>query len=287
MELCRTIDEVRGAVRAARAAGRTIGCVPTMGALHEGHAALIDASVGDGHFTVVTIFVNPTQFGPNEDFARYPRTPEQDLQLCAAHGAAAVFMPPVAEMYPRDALTTVSVARLADWLCGASRPGHFAGVCTVVTKLFHIVLPDAAYFGQKDAQQAAIIRRMARDLDFPVEIVVRPTVREPDGLAKSSRNVYLTPEQREQAPSLHGALQHAARLIAEGQTDAAAIVQAMRADLRERAPDGEVDYVAIVDPDELQPVEQVAGPVLIALAVRFGRTRLIDNILVDAPPTNT
>ncbi|NLF31093.1 MAG: pantoate--beta-alanine ligase [Planctomycetes bacterium] len=281
LQRCDTIESIRGAVRAARAAGRTIGIVPTMGNLHAGHASLIDASVGDGHFTVVTIFVNPTQFGPTEDLAAYPRTGEADLALCEAHGAAAAFMPAVEAMYPPGARTSIHVAALTEGLCGASRPGHFDGVCTVVAKLFNIVGPDAAYFGQKDAQQAIVLRRMAKDLDFPIALHVCPTVREADGLAMSSRNQYLTADQRRQATALHGALRLAAERIARGSTGAAALEAAMREHLAAHAPDGTVDYIALVNPEDLTCVQDVNGPVLIALAVKVGRARLIDNLMVD------
>ena len=283
MELCRTISEVRQVVAAARKAGRTIGVAPTMGALHAGHASLIDAAVRDGHFVVVTIFVNPLQFGPREDLAKYPRSPQADLALCASHGAGAVFHPSVEEVYPRPTLITVAVPSLAEGLCGRSRPTHFAGVCVVVSKLFNIVLPEAAYFGQKDAQQAAIIRRMAEDLNFPVRVVVCPIVREGDGLAMSSRNVYLTADQRSQAPTLCASLQMAARRIGQGSAPASEVQAGMRELLARQAPLGEVDYIEIVDPGTLQPVEMIDQPVLIALAVKFGATRLIDNLVVDVP----
>ncbi len=261
-----------------------------MGALHAGHASLIDAAVADGHFAVVTIFVNPTQFGPGEDLDAYPRPLDADLALAAEHGAAAVFVPGVEQMYPRGAVggpatsaTTVSVAGLTDGLCGARRPGHFDGVCTVVSKLLNIVAPDVAYFGQKDAQQAAVLRRMVEDLDFPVRLAVCPTVREADGLALSSRNAYLSAREREQAPHLHKAMQLARRRIADGTTDAPVVSAAMRDHLAAYAPAGEIDYLEIVDPATLSPVDQIALPVLIALAVRFGSARLIDNITVDGP----
>jgi pantoate--beta-alanine ligase len=254
-----------------------------MGALHVGHASLIDASVADGHFTVVTIFVNPTQFGPNEDFDRYPRTWDADVALCRAHHAGAIFAPTVAEMYPLGNGTIVSVVGLGEGLCGRSRPGHFDGVCTVVSKLFNIVGPDVAYFGQKDAQQAAIIQRMASDLNMPLEVRVCPTVREDDGLALSSRNAYLSAEERSQAPAVYGALQLAAGLIGGGESDPAAVQAAMRAHLAERASLGAVEYIEIVDPHSLASAEAIAGTVLVALTVRFGKTRLIDNLRVDWP----
>ncbi len=281
MDICNTIDDLRRRVRLARSTGRTIGLVPTMGALHAGHASLVDASVAEGHFTVVTIFVNPTQFGPTEDLAKYPRTLEADLELCHAHGAGAVFAPSVEEMYPEPGRTVVHVSGLTEGLCGADRPGHFDGVCTVVAKLFHIAMPDAAYFGQKDAQQAAVIRRMVRDLDFPLEVRVCPIVREGDGLALSSRNRYLSAQERAQAPALHEALQTAAARARGGVRSAEQLAGAIRDTLAERAPLGELDYVAVVAPDTLEPVEAVAAPVLLAVAVRFASARLIDNLRVD------
>ena len=283
MIICHTIDEIRSAVRAAREAGRTIGEVPTMGALHSGHESLIRSAVADGHFVVVTIFVNPAQFGPNEDYAKYPRTLDADVKLCTEAGAEAVFAPSVQEMYPQPPATSVTVAALSDKLCGRSRPGHFAGVCLVVSKLFHIVGPDVAYFGQNDAQQVAVLGRMAADLNFPLQIKVCPTVREADGLAKSSRNAYLGPQERLQAPALHGSLRLAESLIGQGRVLSREIIQAMREHLRQNAPLGEVDYIEVVDPGTLEDVERVEAPVLVALAVRLGKTRLIDNLRVDSP----
>ena len=283
MIVAETIEQAREAVAAARAAGRLIGLVPTMGAMHEGHLSLLDAAGADGGFVVVSIFVNPLQFGPGEDLASYPRTAEADLAACRARGVGAVFMPSAAVMYPRECYSEVSVGRLATSLCGRSRPGHFAGVCTIVAKLFHIVQPDKAYFGAKDYQQAAIIRRMAEDLDFPLAVVVCPTVREPDGLAMSSRNRYLDATQRRQAAALFGSLRCAEELIRSRRAPAAEVVSAIRAHLAANAPDGIVDYVHIVDPYELTDVEETGRSVVIALVVRFGSARLIDNILVDAP----
>jgi pantoate--beta-alanine ligase len=276
-----TKPDLRAAIRTARAAGKIIGLVPTMGALHEGHASLVRAARAATGFVVVTVFVNPTQFGPHEDLDRYPRTFDGDLEVCARAGADLVFHPDAAEMYPADMRTFVEVEQLPDGLCGASRPGHFRGVCTVVAKLFNLVQPDVAFFGQKDAQQARIIRQMARDLDFPVEVRVCPTVREVDGLALSSRNRLLAPAHRAQAPVLYRALRKAEQLVAGGERDAATVEQAIRGHLA-TAPDGVVDYVALVDADTLRPVVRIAGPLLIALAVKFGNTRLIDNVIVQA-----
>jgi pantoate--beta-alanine ligase len=275
------IPATRAAVATARRTGLRIGLVPTMGYLHAGHLALLAAARRDQTWPVVSIFVNPTQFGPNEDFDRYPRDTAGDLAQCAAAGCELVFLPAVADMYRPDAVTTVHVAQLTDTLCGPLRPGHFDGVATVVSKLFNIIQPDVAYFGQKDAQQLVVIRRLVRDLDFPLTIVGEPTVREPDGLALSSRNALLAPDERARAVVLIRALRAGEQLIREQRaTDAAAVLRAMRAVVAEGRP-AAVDYISIVDPATLQPVTQITGPVLIALAVRIGQTRLIDNLLVD------
>jgi len=281
MNVEQTIEGIRRRVAEARAAGEVIGLVPTMGALHEGHLSLIDAAKGRCGCVVVSIFVNPLQFAPSEDLEAYPRTPEADLAACEARGVHAVFQPPAEVMYARPCLTRVAVEKLGETLCGRSRPGHFPGVCTVVAKLFCIVQPDRAYFGAKDYQQAVILRRMVEDLSFPLEVVICPTVREADGLAMSSRNTYLTPEQRRQAAALHGSLQLAERMIRQSHPPAEEVVAAVRRHLAERAPAGIIDYVQIVDPSELSDVERTDRGVLVALAVRLGRARLIDNILVD------
>ena len=255
-----------------------------MGALHEGHLRLIDrarAEAGDAGEVVVTIFVNPTQFGPNEDLDRYPRTLETDLAACRQRGADAVFAPDASAMYAADASVAVREAQLSRGLCGASRPGHFDGVCTVVTKLFHLCEPDAAVFGEKDYQQLAVVRRMVRDLDFPLEILAEPIVREGDGLAMSSRNRNLSAEHRRQAPALHAALRKAGGLLDEGRSDPLALVDAIRRTLSEQAPEGRIDYIEIVDPETLDPLDAIdagAGAALL-LAVFFGEVRLIDNIL--------
>ena len=281
MIVAKTIKEVRRQIDAARRAGKTIALVPTMGALHAGHLSLIDAAGKACEFVAVSIFVNPTQFGPGEDFQNYPRTLDADLSACRDHKVDLVFTPQAEEMYGRGGLTTVSVAQLSETLCGRSRPGHFTGVCTVVAKLFNIFLPDKAFFGAKDYQQAVILRRMAGDLNFPIEIVICPTVRESDGLAMSSRNKYLTPDERRQAAALYGALQLAGRLIEETHPPAAEVAGAIKKHLASAAKDGQVDYIQIVDPDDLSDVETTDRPVLIALAVKIGRARLIDNMLVD------
>ena len=271
---------LRRAVAAARREGKTVALVPTMGALHAGHVSLIDAARAADGFVVVTIFVNPTQFGPKEDFTRYPRPLERDLEMCGASGVDLVFTPEAATIYPPGFRTFVEVQELSDVLEGASRPGHFRGVATVVLKLFNLVRPDRAYFGQKDAQQVRIIQQMVRDLNVPVEIVVRPTVREPDGLALSSRNHYLDADQRRQAVALSQTLAAAEAMIRAGERDAAAIERAM-ADRITATPGAAPDYAVAVDADTLRPATPLRGTVLLALAVRFGTTRLIDNRLVE------
>ncbi|HYF92326.1 MAG TPA: pantoate--beta-alanine ligase [Symbiobacteriaceae bacterium] len=282
MDLHETISGIRNAVSAARRAGKKIGFVPTMGYLHEGHLTLMREARKECGYVVVSIFVNPTQFGPNEDFDRYPRDLERDMQLCQSVPVDAIFHPAVAEMYPPGAgTTTVRVSGLTEGLCGASRPGHFEGVATVVTKLFNIVKPDIAYFGQKDAQQVAVIRRMALDLNMDLEIRPVPTVREPDGLALSSRNVYLSPEQRQGALVLSRSLQMARERVAAGERDMVALLGDIRAMIAAE-PLANIDYVAIVDYDSLQPIERLERRGLAALAVRFGKTRLIDNCILEA-----
>ncbi len=281
MIVAETIAEARAGVADARAGGKSVGLVPTMGALHQGHLSLIDASTEACGYTVVSIFVNPAQFGPDEDFDAYPRTRQRDLALCERRGADLVFAPPAGEMYPRRRLAAVRVCELEDRLCGRSRPGHFVGVCTVVAKLLNIVGPDRAYFGAKDYQQAVIIRRMVEDLNFPVEIVVRPTVREADGLAMSSRNRYLSKAQRECAPALREAMDLAAERIRESHPPAEDVIGAMRRRILARAPEARIEYTKIVDPETLADVEDTDRAVQIALAVRIGPARLIDNMRVD------
>lgn len=268
---------MRSRAAAWRQAGFGVGVVPTMGALHDGHLSLVRRARSDNDRVVVTIFVNPLQFGPGEDFGRYPRQPERDLELLAIEGVDAVYMPGVEGMYPPGATTRIRVHELDEVLEGAHRPGHFEGVGTVVTKLFNATLPDRAYFGQKDAQQAAVITRMARDLDTGIEIVVMPTVREPDGLALSSRNVYLTADGRRAAVGLSRALEAANRLFGEGESDAGRLRAALR-EVLDAEPLAAVDYAEVVDP------ETFAAPgTLAVLAVRFGRTRLIDNHPLGTP----
>jgi len=271
----RTLKTIREAQLFRRNAGNPVVLVPTMGALHAGHAALIDAArarAGQSGTVVVSIFVNPTQFAPNEDFTKYPRSPEADMGLCEAHGADAVFAPDAGEMYPPGDSTFVDEGTLARGLCGASRPGHFRGVCTVVAKLFHILRPDAAIFGEKDYQQLAVIRRMARDLFFGIEIVGHPTVREPDGLAMSSRNRYLGPEERKRAAKISAALRAAAAKTSPEEIAAAA------AQLIEQGTGAAPEYVAVVDAETLDPVTSLDRPAVLAAAVKIGETRLIDNL---------
>jgi pantoate--beta-alanine ligase len=277
-----TVAGVRECIAPARAKGQRIGLVPTMGALHEGHASLLARGRNETGFLVVSIFVNPTQFGPREDLSRYPRTPEKDWELCTSQGVDLVFAPEPETIYPYGYRTYVEVHALQDVWEGASRPGHFRGVATVVAKLLNIVQPDVAYFGQKDAQQAVVIRAMVRDLNMPVDVRVCPTVREPDGLAISSRNRYLSSDQRPQAAVLFKALEAGRGLIEEGETDPATIERTI-VKLIAGCPAGKLDYVAIVNADSLAPLSRIEGTVLIALAARFGNARLIDNVIVSTP----
>ncbi len=279
MQILRTKQAVRDAVAAARSEGKTIGLVPTMGALHEGHLSLVRAAVDQCDFVVVSIFVNPTQFGPDEDLDEYPRDLEGDAGKLGALGADLVFAPNVDEMYADDACTVVSVSELTEGLCGAYRPGHFDGVTTIVCKLFNIVQPDRAYFGQKDYQQLVVIRRMVRDLDMPVEVIGLPIVREEDGLALSSRNAYLSDEQRAAAPKLREALEAGAEAAREGASGAE--VERIVAAALDEEPLFDVQYIKAVDPDTLQPLSDRSGPMVIAAAAYLGETRLIDNIVVE------
>jgi pantoate--beta-alanine ligase len=277
-QLLYTVEEVRSAVAKARSAGRTIGCVPTMGALHAGHGALIDWSVEAGEFTVVTVFVNPIQFDRKEDYDAYAISLPADVDLCAARGAAVVFAPSVEGMYPEGFATAVEVPALAQNLCGAFRPGHFRGVATVVAKLLNIVQPQAAYFGEKDAQQLAIIRQMAADLNLPVRIVSVPTGREFDGLALSSRNRRLSEAERRIAPLLYQALDAGRRKIGNGSRDPAE-VQRVVLTILEAEPAFRVEYLEVVDARRMQAVESIHEDVRIAAAAWLGSTRLIDNVL--------
>jgi pantoate--beta-alanine ligase len=276
----KTAAQLRQELAAVRRAGKRIGLVPTMGALHDGHLSLVRASKAECGCTVVSIYVNPTQFGPKEDFSKYPRTLEADLELLGECGADFVFVPDNDEMYPPGCATAVEVGAVAEPLEGQCRPGHFRGVATVVLKLLNMVQPDVAYFGQKDFQQSAVIRRMVADLNVPTTIRVCSTVRESDGLAMSSRNRYLSPAARQRALVLWHSLQTAVRLVEEGRRDASEIVAEMR-DVIETAEDAQIDYVALVDPDTLQPVERIAARTLAVLAVKIENTRLIDNCLLE------
>jgi len=282
----RSVAELRAALAARRDAGQTVGLVPTMGAFHAGHLALMGAAREACDAVVVSLFVNPTQFGAGEDLDAYPRDEGRDAELAAEAGVDLLFAPPVGEIYPDGFATTVSVrGGIAEVLCGDPKrrgPGHFDGVATVVTKLLSIVAPDVAYFGQKDAQQVALIRRVVRDLDLPVRIEALPTVREPDGLALSSRNAYLTPAERERAIALHRALTAAERAVAAGETAAAPILAAARAELA--AADIEPEYLELRAAGDLALADSVAGPTLLALAARVGRARLIDNTVLETVP---
>ncbi|WP_022748490.1 pantoate--beta-alanine ligase [Lachnobacterium bovis] len=280
MVIAKEISQVKQNVREWKKQGLSIGLVPTMGYLHEGHASLIKKAREENDRVIVSDFVNPIQFGPKEDLATYPRDFEADCKLCESIGADLIFNPEPCEMYEDDFHSYVGVNTLSEGLCGKSRPIHFNGVCTVVTKLFNITEADRAYFGQKDAQQLAIVRRMVRDLNYNIQIVGCPIVREEDGLAKSSRNTYLTPEEREKATILHKALEEGERMVNEGETDANKIVETVR-NIIESEPLAKVDYVEIVDWNELQKVEKIDGPILMAVAVYIGKVRLIDNFIVD------
>ncbi|MGC2621071.1 MAG: pantoate--beta-alanine ligase [Acidobacteriaceae bacterium] len=282
MQIVSTIAEARAALTALRTQHRCVGLVPTMGALHAGHLSLVTAARSSCDAVVATIFVNPTQFGPSEDFDQYPRTFEADCDALCAAGVDLLFAPSVEEMYPADATTIVEVEKIADRLDGVSRPGHFRGVATVVAKLFLIVAPDKAFFGQKDAAQVVNLRRMVRDLHFPLEIVVCPTVREPDGLAMSSRNQYLLPDEREDATVLYQALSRMQEEIAGGLIDSAELID-VGLDVLADEPEVRLDYLKIVDPDTLEDVSDITEGALIAIAAWIGSTRLIDNILIAAP----
>ncbi|MDE2997968.1 MAG: pantoate--beta-alanine ligase [Gemmatimonadota bacterium] len=280
MRVVRNVRDMHRVADRMRMDGLRIGLVPTMGYLHEGHASLMRQIGRVTDRTVVSVFVNPAQFGPDEDFKTYPRDFERDLAMVRSEGGALVYAPSAAEMYPDGYATYLEVERLADHLCGASRPGHFRGVATVVTKLFSAVKPHAAIFGQKDAQQAGVVRRTVTDLNLDVEIMVAPTVREADGLAKSSRNRYLTPRQRRRAAVLFRVLQEGRDLVLAGERRASVVIDAMCRRVS-GSPGVEVDYVTAVDAEAFRPVEELGGRVLLAAAVRFGESRLIDNIVVE------
>ena len=281
MNIVGTIAEMRALCRSAKSGGKRLGLVPTMGALHEGHLSLVRAAKEKTDVIATSIFVNPTQFGPTEDFSRYPRALEKDCAILEREGVEFVFAPTVEEMYPAGAVTWVTVGGLSERLCGKSRPGHFRGVATVVAKLFHIIEPDAAFFGQKDAAQHAIIRKMVRDLDMPVAIEVCPIVREADGLALSSRNAYLNAEERKSALVLYRSLQCAQELFRTGERNSAKLIAAARQEFASES-NVRLDYFEIVNPDSLEPVLDSSSPSLAAVAAYVGNTRLIDNIVLGA-----
>lgn len=282
MKLVKTVAELREEIAAAKLAGKTIGLVPTMGALHEGHASLIKAANMENDFVVVSVFVNPTQFGPNEDLEAYPRTLDADCKLAESMGADIVFAPSAKEMYPSEDMTWVEVTgNVTKVLCGRSRPIHFRGVTTVVSKLFNLAQPDRAYFGQKDAQQVEVLKRMVKDLFFNLQLRIMPIVREADGLAKSSRNTYLSASEHEAALVLSRSLKKAQERFATGERDAAVLTEAVRAEIAAE-PMSDIDYVEIYRLPELQPVDgPLTGSNLLAVAVKFGTTRLIDNVILE------
>ena len=280
MEIVKTVGEIRDIVKAWRREGLTVGLVPTMGYLHEGHQSLIARSAAQNDRTVVSVFVNPIQFGPNEDLEAYPRDIERDKAAVVAAGGDVIFHPEPEEMYPPHFTSFVDTTETTELLCGAVRPVHFRGVCTVVSKIFNIVQPDRAYFGQKDAQQLATIKRFVRDLNFDIEIVPCPIVREEDGLAKSSRNTYLNPQERKAALILSKSLTIGRQLVEAGERDANVVATAIRQHL-ETEPLAKVDYVEVVDFQTVQRVNRIAGETLVAIAVYIGKTRLIDNFIVN------
>jgi pantoate--beta-alanine ligase len=279
MNIAETIEEVRQQVKEWRQAGLSVGLVPTMGYLHEGHKSLMDRAVAENDRVVVSVFVNPMQFGPSEDLESYPRDMERDAAVCEAAGVDLIFHPEPSQMYHDDFSSFVDMNTLTTGLCGKTRPIHFRGVCTVVAKLFHIVTPDKAYFGQKDAQQLAVIRHMVSDLDFGIEIVGCPIVREEDGLAKSSRNTYLSPEERQAALVLSRSLKNGEEMIRGGEKDGAKVVAAIRSEI-EKEPLAKIDYVELVDWNTLEPTDSTQGDILMAIAVYIGKTRLIDNFII-------
>ena len=280
MKICHTIDEMRATRHAARRKGKTVGLVPTMGALHEGHLSLVRMARAQCDLVVVSIFINPLQFGPHEDLAKYPRNFDRDRDLLEREGVEVIFAPTVEDMYPAGAITYVTVEALSDRLCGRSRPGHFRGVTTVVSKLFHIVEPDRAFFGQKDAAQSVIIRRMVRDLDIPVQVVIGPIVREPDGLAMSSRNAYLDASQRLSALVLHRSLLAVQERFDRGERKVQALIEAGKQVFSED-PSVRLDYLEIVDPETLDPVDDLSQRALVAVAAFVGKARLIDNVVLS------
>ena len=279
IKIIRTVKRLRQELTLLRRKGKTLGLVPTMGYFHDGHVSLMKASVKDNDVTVVSLFVNPIQFGPNEDLAKYPRDLKHDTALAAAAGVDFIFVPSVDQMYPQPLLTYVDAGRMGDMLCGASRPGHFRGVATVVSKLLNMVQPDAMYLGQKDAQQVEVLKKMVRDLNFPVRVRVCPTMREKDGLAMSSRNSYLSPAERAHAPAIYKALCHARKMVADGERDASKINFEIKK-LISVGTGASIIYISCVGLDDFTIARRIKGDTLIAVAARIGSTRLIDNIVV-------
>lgn len=280
LQIVHTIKETKEQIKAWRKEGLSVGLVPTMGYLHEGHQSLIKRAVEENDKVVVSVFVNPIQFAPNEDLESYPRDLEADAALCEATGADLIFNPEPSEMYAKDFTSFVDMTGVTGELCGKSRPTHFRGVCTVVSKLFHIVAPDKAYFGQKDAQQLAVIRRMVRDLDFDLEIVGCPIIREEDGLAKSSRNTYLSAEERKAALILSQTIFMGQEMVKNGERDAKVLLDAMKAKLATE-PMARIDYVEVVDAVSIEKIDKLEGEILVAMAVYIGKTRLIDNFMAE------
>ncbi|MGE7715837.1 pantoate--beta-alanine ligase [Priestia megaterium] len=285
MKVITTIKDMQQEMKKEKQLGRSIGFVPTMGYLHEGHATLLGAARTENEVVALSIFVNPTQFGPNEDFDTYPRDFERDERVAKEANVDYLFYPSVEEMYKSSHSVAITVTDRVDVLCGQKRPGHFDGVATVLTKLFHIVTPDRAYFGKKDAQQVAVVDSLIEDFNFPVELRAVDTVREADGLAKSSRNVYLADKEREEAPVLFKSLQSALQLLESGEKHVEIIKQTIRKEI-EQYTSGKVDYIEVYTYPELKPIKQAAGKIIIALAVQFSKARLIDNVIVDVQGDN-
>jgi len=280
MKVYRSISSLTKKIREIKSQGKTIGLVPTMGFLHQGHLSLVKKARKDTDYVVVSIFVNPSQFGPKEDFKEYPRNLKRDSELCKKHGVDIIFAPQAKDMYPDGYLTYVNVERITDVMCGAWRPGHFRGVATVVSKLFNITMPDIAYFGQKDSQQAIVIKKMAQDMNMAVRIKVLPIVREKDGLAMSSRNVYLSPEERTEAACLYKSLRLAKNMFRQGERDSKKIIKKMKDFIKQKA-NARIDYISIVDMESLKDISRISKKALVAIAVRIGKTRLIDNIILN------
>ena len=282
MQIIADISKMQGVSKNVKISGKTIGCVPTMGFFHKGHISLMEASVAENDLTVVSLFVNPTQFGENEDFDTYPRDLDRDSKLAEEVGVDVLFVPEARAMYPGDFCTFVEVSGLTEVMCGASRPGHFRGVTTVISKLFNIIGPHRAYFGQKDAQQALVIKRMVEDLNFPLEVKIMPTIRETDGLAMSSRNTYLTEEERQAALVIPQSLAEGKALLEKGERKGSRIVEGIAAIIQGQ-PLARIDYIVVKDAATLKDVEKVRGSVLVAVAVWIGNTRLIDNFIFTVP----